>query len=72
MLEYLMDVKTVRLGGVYNVRANYDKAHGAMNARGDIVQKEYLTKARGADSELARGATYNSTRIRTQWRRRGT
>ena len=59
VLEYLMDVKTVRLGGVYNVRANYDKPHGAMDARGEMVQKEYLAKARRADSELARGATYD-------------
>ena len=59
VLEYLMDVKTVRLGGVYNTRANYDKVHGAMDARGEMVQREYLAKARMADSELARGANYN-------------
>ena len=59
MLEHLLDVKTVRLGGVYNVRANYDKAHGAMDARGEMVQREYLAKARCADGELTRGATYN-------------
>ena len=43
------------------MRANYDKAHGAMDARGDMVQKEYLTKARGADSERARGAIDNNS-----------
>ena len=36
VLEHLLDIKTVRLGGVYNVRANYDKAHGAMDARGGM------------------------------------
>ena len=42
VLEYLMDVKTVRLGGVYNVRANYDRAHGAMDARGEMVLRSSL------------------------------
>ena len=61
VLEHLLDIKTVRLGGVYNVRANYDKEHGAMDARGEMVEKEYLAKARRADNDMAQGApTYNS------------
>ena len=30
-----------------------------MDARGEMVQREYLAKARCADGELTRGATYN-------------
>ena len=56
VLEYLLDVKTVRMGGVYNVRANYDKPHGAMDARGEMVEKEYLAKARMADGGMMQGA----------------
>ena len=56
MLEHLLDVKTVRLGGVYNVRANYDRPHGAMDARGDMVEGEYLAKARKADGGQMQGA----------------
>ena len=56
VLEHLLDVKTVRLGGVYNVRANYDKPHGAMDARGDMVEGEYLAKARKADGGQMQGA----------------
>ena len=69
-----MDVKTVRLGGVYNVRANYDKPHGAMDAREEMVEREYLTKGprrarRTADLCKERLMT---TRIRTGERVRGT
>ena len=43
------------------MRANYDKAHGAMDARGGMVEKEYLAKARRADGDIAQGApNYNS------------
>ena len=39
VLEHLMDIKTTRLGGVYHVRANYDRPHGAMDARGVMVDR---------------------------------
>ena len=73
VLEHLLDVKTVRLGGVYNVRANYDKPHGAMDAREDMVEREYLTKARKADGGSMQGLErLMMTRIRTGERVRGT
>ena len=46
VLEHLMNMKTTRLGGVYHVRANYVKPHGAMDAREAMVEAEYLMKAR--------------------------
>ena len=65
-LEYLMDVKTVRLSGDtlgYKVRASYNKQHGAMDARAAAIPAEYLAKARRADAEAARGASqHNSAR----------
>ena len=63
-LEYIMDVKTVRLSGNtlgYKVRASYDNQHGAMDARADAVAAEYLAKARGADAEAALRASQNDS-----------
>ena len=56
-----MNMKTTRLGGVYHVRANYDKPHGAMDAREVMVEAEFLMKARKADEGMDNGANYDNS-----------
>ena len=43
------------------MRANYDKPHGAMDAREAMVEAEYLMKARKADEGMDNGANYDNS-----------